>query len=80
MNQENTLRILDEIEINISKIKNELNYKYELESKEKYEELINKIKSIDDLKYLFNEDNECKEHIFECIRNTDKYTILNEYI
>ena len=74
MNHENILRILDEIEINISKIKNEL------EPKEKYEELINKIKSINDLKYLFNENDECKEHIFECIGKANKYPLLNEYI
>ena len=83
MNQENILRILDEIEINISKIKNELNSKHELEPKEKYEkykELINKIKSIDDLKYLFIKNNKCKEHIFKCIGKTNQYPFLNEYI
>ena len=74
MNQENILRILGEIEISISKIKNEL------ETKEKYEKLINKIKSIDDLKYLFNENDECREHIFECIGKANKYPLLNEYI
>ena len=80
MNQVNILRILNEIEINVLKIKNELNSKHELEPKEKYEELINKIKSIDDLKYLFNENDECKEHIFECIGKANKYPLLNEYI
>ena len=74
MNQENILRILNEIEITISKIKNEL------EPKEKYEELINKIKSIDDLEYLFNGNNECKEHIFKCIKKVTQYPFLNEYI
>ena len=80
MNQENILRILDEIEISISKIKNELNSKHELEPKEKYEELINKIKSIDDLKCFFNEDNECKGHIVRCIRKVKQYPFLNKYI
>ena len=79
MNQESILRILDEIEINISKIKNELNSKHELEPKEKYEELINKIKSIDYLKYrLINKYDEYD--IFECIENANKYPFLNEFI
>ena len=42
--------------------------------------MINKIKFIDDLKYLFNGNNECKEHIFEFIKNVNQYVFLNEYI
>ena len=45
-----------------------------------YKELIDKIKSIDDLKYLFNDNNECKNHLVKCISNVNKYKFLYDYI
>ena len=74
MNQENVFKILNEISTQIENLKNEIN------SKNKYNNLIEEIKSNDDLKFLFNDNNECDNHIHNCILNVNRYPFLNEYI
>ena len=69
MKQINMLKMLEDILIKIENLK-----------KKEYIDLVNKIKSIDKLKFLFTNDDECIDHIHRCILNVPIHPFLNEYI
>ena len=77
MNQDNLVPILNDISNKIVELKNELIINNDFN---KYQSLINKIKSNKKLKNLFDGDNECENHIHKCIAISINYPFLKEYI